>query len=87
MKIFINSYARRKYKKYRKIDSQLSQKIDKALANLQSDPQHPSLRLHKLSGKQSAAWSVSVTDDLRILFTYIEEGILIIDIGKHEEVY
>ena len=40
-------------------------KISKTLKLLLKDIDHPSLRLHKLSGE--GEWSISVTGDIRIL--------------------
>ena len=60
-------------------------KISKTLKLLLKDIDHPSLRLHKLSGE--GEWSISVTGDIRILL-YIEKSkIYLLRIGKHEEVY
>ena len=60
-------------------------KISKTLKLLLKDIDHPSLRLHKLSGE--GEWSISVTGDIRILL-YIEKSkIYLLRIGKHKEVY
>lgn len=87
MKILISKYAQKKYKKYRKTDSKLSQKLDTAIDKLKNNPSHPSLRLHKLSGNKSEQWSISATSDIRIIFQYVGEGVLIVDLGTHDEVY
>lgn len=46
-----------------------------------------SLRLHKLQGKMVTDWSITIEQDLRLIFTYVKDGVLLIDIGKHEDVY
>ncbi len=86
MEIYPSTYFSQKYKKLVKKHQQLSLKIDKKLQLLSENRNHPSLRLHKLSGK-SIKWSISVTGDLRILFEYVSDGILLVDIGSHDEVY
>ncbi|HKG67584.1 MAG TPA: type II toxin-antitoxin system mRNA interferase toxin, RelE/StbE family, partial [Segetibacter sp.] len=49
---------------------------------------HPSLKLHKLSGTLKDHWSFSIEYDLRIIFRYTNDSnILFIDIGNHNEVY
>lgn len=49
---------------------------------------HPSLRLHKLSGTLKGHWAFSIEYDLRIIFRYTDDGnILFIDIGNHNQVY
>ncbi|NET83056.1 MAG: plasmid stabilization protein [Moorea sp. SIO1F2] len=51
------------------------------------------LRTHKLKGKLSGAWACSVEYDCRLIFNFeqnpdtLEEEILLIDIGTHDEVY
>lgn len=79
----------RKYQKeFSKITShnyKIKLKISKTLKLLLKDIDHPSLRLHKLSGE--GGWSISVTGDIRILL-YIEKSkIYLLRIGKHEDVY
>lgn len=86
MKILITKYAEKKYNKYRKSDSKLSQKLDVTILRLGNNPNHPSLRLHKLSGRLEE-WSVSVTSDIRLIFQYVDSGILVVDLGTHDEVY
>ena len=78
------------YKKYQRLVSKnkiLKQQIKKCLERLSLDPAHPSLRLHKLVGRKRVAWSASINMSLRLIFQFKEDGIFIIDIGKHEEVY
>jgi mRNA-degrading endonuclease YafQ of YafQ-DinJ toxin-antitoxin module len=51
-------------------------------------PFSPQLRTHKLSGRLDGLWAFSVDDDCRVVFEFIdEERALLIDIGKHDEVY
>jgi len=52
------------------------------------NPFHRKLRTHKLSGKLEGLWAFSVTYDCRVIFKFLNgEGILLIDIGGHDEVY
>lgn len=45
---------------------------------------HPSLRLHKLHGRLSDFWSISVDRKFRIIFRYVEKDtILFIGVGTH----
>lgn len=49
---------------------------------------HPSLSVHKLTGKLHNNWAFSIEYDLRIIFRYTDDGnIVFIDIGSHDEVY
>ncbi|MFN3851276.1 MAG: type II toxin-antitoxin system YafQ family toxin [Spirosomataceae bacterium] len=45
------------------------------------------MRTHKLSGKLKAFWSFSILYDLRVIFQFIDENTVFIDIGTHDEVY
>lgn len=87
----MNIYLSRSYiKAYRKLiknNLQLKNKIKKKIRLFRQNPTNPSLRLHKLKGSKFDTWSFSVEQDLRILLAYVEDGVLFIDIGKHEEVY
>lgn len=87
MTIYITTAVERKIQKLINKDPLLAQKIDQRLAQFQENPRHPSLRIHKLTGKTRGAWSLSVNAGYRLLFDYTESGILVVDIGSHEEVY
>lgn len=67
-----------------------SVKFDKkTLKLLETNPYHPSLRLHSLKGKFQGKYSVSITMNYRIILTFAvkDEEIVLIDIGSHDEVY
>ena len=65
-------------------DTILKKKIEHTLAQFLENPRHPSLRVHKLQGNLSTIWSMSVTMRIRIIFTYIPNGVMLIDIGTHK---
>lgn len=46
----------------------------RALALLDENEQHPSLRLHPLRGQLAGQWSASASDALRITFERTAEG-------------
>ena len=87
MEILPSSYFSRKYKKFVKKHPQLSSKIDQKLELFRTDQNHPSLRLHKLSAKNAEVWSISISTEIRVLFTYTSGGVILIDVGSHDEVY
>ncbi len=86
--IYTASYLRRAAKFAHKHPELLMQ-YQKTLELLEADPQHPSLRLHKLKGKLDGLYSVSINISSRITLIMIiqESSIIPVDIGKHEEVY
>nr|WP_068892544.1 type II toxin-antitoxin system YafQ family toxin [Pedobacter panaciterrae] len=82
------------YKKFTSRNQSLQVAIAKALLKLESDPYHPSLKTHKLSGNLAAYFACSCGYDCRIIFTIEKdisnpdlENILLLDIGTHDDVY
>lgn len=66
----------------------LKHKIARALETFVDNPYHPSLRTHKLSGNLKGLWAFVVAYDCRIVFQFLDDqNVLLIDIGKHDEVY
>lgn len=82
------SSFKRAYKRVAAANPDLKPKIAQSLETFVANPHHPSLRTHKLSGKLRGLWSFVVAYDCRIVFQFLgERDILLIDIGKHDEVY
>lgn len=75
-------------KNTKRTDVPLSKKIKKQLLLFSSNPKHPSLRLHKLTGELNDMWSISIDKSIRMIYSLIKEGdVYFVDIGTHEEVY
>jgi len=87
MNIYFSKEFIKNYRKITKKNNSLKAKIKISISVFEKNPRHPSLRLHRLKGKMVEDWSISVQSDLRIVFTYVLDGILLIDIGNHKEVY
>ena len=86
--VFPESYIRRA-RKFLKKHPEIHSQYRKTLELLELDPHHPSLRLHGLQGNLSGLSSVSINISYRIVLELIIEGneILLINIGKHDQVY
>ena len=86
--IYTDSYLKRA-KKFIKKHPELIAQYEKTLKLLESNPSHPSLKLHKLHGKLSELYSVSINITYRICIDFIidDDNIIPIDIGTHDEVY
>lgn len=67
----------------------LKPRLAETLERLRVDPFAPGLRLHALTGKLQGLQAVSLTYSYRITLTLqiTERGILLLDIGSHDEVY
>ncbi|RKX80430.1 MAG: plasmid stabilization protein [Spirochaetes bacterium] len=85
---FTFSYEKRAEKFIKKHPELLSQ-YGKTLELLEINPSHPSLRLHKLQGKLSDLYSVSINISYRISleFTLFKDEIILINVGSHNEIY
>lgn len=86
--IFTESYVQRT-KKFAKKHPEILNQYKKTLKLLKINPLHPSLRLHKLEGKLSDYYSVSINMLYRITIDFIikEKEIIPINVGTHDELY
>lgn len=79
-------------KQFEKSFSKLSKKIkNKAIGQLEIfviDPMDVRLKNHSLSGKWSKFRSISITGDVRAIYTIVDaDSVRFIDIGSHSELY
>ena len=69
----------------------LFNKATKQVKLFQLNPDHPSLRLHKLKGNLENTWSISISRSIRMVFYYRlknkQKRAVFITIGTHDEVY
>jgi mRNA-degrading endonuclease YafQ of YafQ-DinJ toxin-antitoxin module len=86
--IFTESYVKRA-KTFAKKHPEILNQYKKTLKLLEINPLHPSLRLHKLEGKLSDYYSVSINMIYRITIDFIikEKEIIPINVGTHDEIY
>ena len=86
--VFTQSYEKRARNFFKRQQGLINQ-YEKTLAILQANPHHPALRLHKLKGKLADLYSIAINMQYRISleFTVKEDRIVLIDIGKHDEIY
>jgi proteic killer suppression protein len=86
--IFTHSYEKRA-KKFIKKHPELFSQYEKTLKLLEINPSHPSLKLHRLEGKLSDLYSVSINISYRITleFYIFDDEIILINVGSHNEVY
>lgn len=87
MEIYFSPEVKRYLKNLKNKDKKLLKRIEKQLLLFATNPHHPSLRTHKLSGKTENVWSISSGLKLRLLYLVKEEGFYFFDIGSHDEVY
>ena len=89
IKIIYSDTYKKKVNKFVKKHPELIGQYEKTLKLLELNPYHPSLRLHKLSGRLSELYSVSINITYRISINFIvdDDKIIPISIGTHDEVY
>ncbi len=86
--VFTTHYEKRAAK-FIKRRPELANQYLKTLQLLETNPHHPSLRLHSLAGKLAALHSVSINLSYRITLELLitEQEIILVNIGGHETVY
>ena len=86
--VFTEQYERRA-RRFLRRHPELERQYLKTLLLLEANPFHPSLRLHRLSGRLADLHSVSITLSYRITLEFLVEGeeIIPVDVGDHDTVY
>lgn len=81
-KNFLKSYGKR-------IASQpnLVKRFKERLELFTKDPENPVLRDRPLKGEKSKYRSFAITGDIRVIYEIVFDGILLHDIGTHNQVY
>lgn len=75
-------------KQYQKLSPKVQRQFEIRFKLLISDAYTPQLRLHKVSGNYRNYWSMNVNGDVRALFRYEGEDIIILGfIGTHSQLY
>lgn len=75
-------------KQYRKLSAKLQHQFDARLKLFILNPTQPSLRIHPLKGRYLGYWSMNITGDIRALYRYQGQQIVIFAlIGSHSELY
>ncbi|MBP9762503.1 type II toxin-antitoxin system mRNA interferase toxin, RelE/StbE family [Patescibacteria group bacterium] len=82
-------YHRSFIKRYEKLPPHLQGKVKATILILAENPFAPTLKNHALSGTMDTKRAVSVTGDLRIIYTTTDKHItaFLLDVGTHNQVY
>ncbi len=86
--VFTQQYEKRA-RRFLKRHPELNRQYLKTLQLLETDPFHPSLRLHRLAGRLADLHSVSISLSYRITLEFLikDNEIVPVDVGDHETVY
>jgi mRNA-degrading endonuclease YafQ of YafQ-DinJ toxin-antitoxin module len=79
----------RRARKFLRKHPDLRPALRDTLDDLSRDPFQPTLKLHPLSGSLAGVQAVSLTYSYRLtlLVKVIEQEVVLLDIGTHDEVY
>lgn len=69
-------------KDFKRLPTEIQERVDKALELFVSHPRHPSLHAKKMEGAPDI-WELRVTDNYRITFQFVQEGVLLLRVGTH----
>lgn len=70
--------------KVRELPPEARKALKAKLELMASDPHHPSLRTKKIKG-QDRIFEASITIHIRMTWEYVEDGILLRNIGEHDK--
>ena len=75
--------AERFRKDFKRLPRQIQEKVPTVLERFVANPRHPSLHAKKMEGVRDV-WELRVTDNYRITFQFVQEGVLLRRIGTHD---
>jgi len=88
MKAKLSPLVQQKLIHLNKKGKKLVLRIEKRIKLFESNPKHPSLRTHKLTGNLANRWSISISKGLRMVYLMLDKDIpYFVDLGIHDEVY
>lgn len=85
MNFSLTESFQKKAKKLCQKDPQLRQALVKQFSLFQENHTHPSLKLHKLTGKRSEQYAIWIIGDLRALGIKHHEEYIFFDLVTHDE--
>lgn len=80
-------YFKKRYRECIAQDVHLRKAVISAMNAFAEDRTTPELRDHELTGSMKKLRAFSVTEDVRIIYQPTAAGILLLDIGRHGDVY
>lgn len=78
-------YSENFKKNAEKLPIEVKRQLKKKLTLTVENPRHPSLRTKKLQGRKDGVYEASVNMDIRFTLEYIDDGIILRNIGYHDD--
>lgn len=72
-------------KNVEKLPIEIKRQLKKKLEIMFENPRHSSLRVKKLKGRKDGLFEASINMDIRMTWEYVDGGILLRNIGEHDE--
>ncbi len=69
-------------KDFKHLPVEIQERVGKTLERFMSDARHPSLHMKKMEGAPDI-WELRVSDNYRITFQFVQEGVLLRRVGTH----
>ena len=69
-------------KDFKYLPVEIQERVGKTLERFMSDSHHPSLHMKKMEGAPDI-WELRVSDNYRITFQFVQEGVLWRRVGTH----
>ena len=69
-------------KDFKRLPAASLERVSKTLERFVSDSRHPSLHVKKMEGAPDI-WELRVTDNYRITFQFVQEGVILRRVGTH----
>lgn len=87
--MFIKSIGSKQFKKdIKKIPLEIYLKFEERLLLFSQNPYHPLINYHALKGEYAGNYSINITGDYRLIFSFLDENILQLHrIGTHSQLY
>lgn len=87
MRVTWHPRFKKSYKERVSKNRRLAEAFIEALELFLEDSKNPILRDHALTGSMYGYRSFEVTDDLLVIYLMVKKGIILYDIGNHNQVY
>jgi len=76
------------YREFVRSDPELKSTILSHMLWFRKNPADSRLRNHKLTGRMKGKWVFSVTNDIRIVYTWVgKQAVRLLAVGRHPDVY
>ena len=89
IKLVWNAKFKKKYKKWSKKNPELIEIYSEKILLFEKNPFTNTLKTHPLTGRLESFWALRITFDHRLIFKFDKEKTVavLVNIGKHDEVY